>query len=308
MDLFDETMLSELNQAFDNAQSKTSEEKPKKASKKKVTATAKDVQSTAMPQNVEEQKTVVETPTNSTQNVEEQKVVVETPANSICNASATDESDGTFDFEECCEDTNPEAQEVVRDKTYFAQLYNKITSLSEETKTSIWNFLETNGFFEDPASAKYHSNFAGGLCEHSIRVAEHLAELTKLNNLEWSHEDSPIIIGLLHDICKTGTYEIYDRNVKDENGKWIKVQCYKNNDKNVMLGVHGDRSVAYLLMLRKSESDFSIDELAGIRWHMGPAQDGDMAYCYEAYRQNPALQFVNVADMMATAEEQTIEY
>ena len=38
-------------------------------------------------------------------------------------------------------------------------------------------WMEREGFFEAPASAKHHGNFPGGLCQHSINVAMEALDL-----------------------------------------------------------------------------------------------------------------------------------
>ena len=63
-------------------------------------------------------------------------------------------------------------------------------------------YLIDNGFFIAPASTKYHGNYAGGLFDHSMNVAEVLADLTEKLSLHWERPESPWIIGFFHDLCK----------------------------------------------------------------------------------------------------------
>lgn len=75
-----------------------------------------------------------------------------------------------------------------------------------DNNPSLKNFIETSDFTTAPASTKYHGNYAGGLLEHSVNVMNALCKLTKDNHLTWKRPESPIIVGLFHDICKTGMY------------------------------------------------------------------------------------------------------
>ena len=77
-------------------------------------------------------------------------------------------------------------------------------------------YLVQEGFFEAPASTKYHGCFKGGLAKHSLRVYELLAEhcvKLKFNKVVGSGQKqleilqvNIIIAALLHDVCKIGAY------------------------------------------------------------------------------------------------------
>lgn len=66
--------------------------------------------------------------------------------------------------------------------------------------------LEEWGFFDAPASTKYHGNYKGGLFDHSFAVTEALVDLTEKNGLIWQCNRSPWIIGMFHDLCKIDQY------------------------------------------------------------------------------------------------------
>lgn len=67
--------------------------------------------------------------------------------------------------------------------------------------------LLTIGFFECPASTKFHGAYEGGLFDHSFAVAKCLRSLTNRLELKWQREEAPELVGLLHDICKTLKYK-----------------------------------------------------------------------------------------------------
>ena len=121
-------------------------------------------------------------------------------------------------------------------------------------------FLEKTDFFTAPASTKFHSNYEGGLADHSLNVYKELKELT---NGQWP-EESIIIIGILHDICKVNNYKVEMRNKKNpDTGVWYQEPYYTTDDM-MPLG-HGEKSV----MLISEFIRLTKEELYSIRWHMG---------------------------------------
>jgi len=81
---------------------------------------------------------------------------------------------------------------------------------------SLIGYLKANGFFESPASTKFHGSYAGGLAKHSLRVYELLTEFNDDLMLGTGTgsgqeplpltEENIIIAALLHDVCKIGAY------------------------------------------------------------------------------------------------------
>lgn len=96
----------------------------------------------------------------------------------------------------------------------------KIVKLLRSTKRngieSLIEYLDNKGFFEAPASTRFHGAHPGGLAEHSLRVYELLIHNTinrKLDETLGSGQkplpidnNTFIIAALLHDICKIGAY------------------------------------------------------------------------------------------------------
>lgn len=70
----------------------------------------------------------------------------------------------------------------------------------------VLDYLTINGFFTAPASTKYHGNYEGGLFDHSLSVAKHLAGLTERLELKWKDCRSPYLVGIFHDLCKIDLY------------------------------------------------------------------------------------------------------
>ena len=66
----------------------------------------------------------------------------------------------------------------MNDKERFISLL-KSTQREGIEKLILW--LENSSFFDDPASARFHGNFKGGLCEHSLIVYDEFVKLTKFS-------------------------------------------------------------------------------------------------------------------------------
>lgn len=67
------------------------------------------------------------------------------------------------------------------------------------------NYLIDSGYFESPASTKYHGSHPGGLAEHSHNVLIYFTRLSREIGLDLP-KGSNIIPPLLHDVCKIGKY------------------------------------------------------------------------------------------------------
>ena len=117
-------------------------------------------------------------------------------------------------------------------KERFVELYRKY--ITRDGAEAFLQFLLDSDFFTAPASARYHSSVAGGLCQHSLNVYDCLRaymnrprvqQVYKLVGDDYSPE-SIALVSLLHDVCKIGCYRPGFRNVKDERGVWQKVATY----------------------------------------------------------------------------------
>ena len=139
-------------------------------------------------------------------------------------------------------------------------------NIKREGIDDLLDYLQKTDFFEAPASTKFHSSFAGGLCLHSLNVYErYIKNLEKEYGSEWQKYitlESATIIALFHDICKANVYKVEYRNVK-EDGVWVQKPYYSYND-TLPYG-HGEKSV-YIIngFLRLTR-----EEAMAINWHMG---------------------------------------
>lgn len=150
----------------------------------------------------------------------------------------------------------------------------------------ISNILDRLGFFDAPASTKYHGAYEGGLFDHSLAVTEHLVNLTDGLGLNWQRPESPYIVGMYHDLCKCDNYV-----VDIETGKFI-------YNPDMIIPGHGDKSV---IMLSKYIR-LTDEEIACIRWHMGAYETDTKLWNYygRAIEQYPNVLFTHTADMIAS--------
>lgn len=158
-----------------------------------------------------------------------------------------------------------------------------VTSLFE-SQPYLKQFIETSDFTTAPASTKYHGSYTGGLLEHSVNVMYTLCKLTENNHLSWYRPESPIIVGLFHDICKVDQYIKHDS------------LSYEFNNETLFKG-HGDKSV----MMLASLIQLTEEEVACIRYHMGAFTDKEEWNDYtRAIHKYPNVLWTHHADMIAT--------
>jgi len=91
----------------------------------------------------------------------------------------------------------------------MSETKQKIITLLNETKRDgigyLINYLVDEGFFEAPASTRFHGCYSGGLADHSLGVYELLSGYNDSLKLDINRENI-VIAALLHDICKVGAY------------------------------------------------------------------------------------------------------
>ena len=188
-------------------------------------------------------------------------------------------------------------------KKQFVLLYE--TNIKREGADKLLEWLsEKSDFFSAPASSKFHNAFEGGLCEHSLNVARRLKMLVdgekKLHPEKESimriTDESVVICGLLHDVCKENFYKVDFRN-KKEDGEWIRVPYY-TIDEELPYG-HGEKSV-YIIngFLRLTR-----EEALAINWHMGGfdsrVKGGDYSIS-SAFEKYPLAVLTHIADIEAS--------
>lgn len=184
-------------------------------------------------------------------------------------------------------------------KEKFIQVYNEHIKREGADKLLEYLLSASSDFFTAPASARYHSSYEGGLCEHSLNVFDclvgylespHVREDLKLS---YSME-SIAIVSLLHDLCKINVYKKGFRNVKDESGAWKRVDTFEYDDP--MPYGHGEKSVYMISPFMK----LTREEAFAIRYHMGYSSTEDPRNVSAAFEMFPLAFALSVADSEAT--------
>ena len=183
-------------------------------------------------------------------------------------------------------------------------------SLTLETKKSIMEdffckaggsrlleWLEQAGFYEAPASMKHRNTYPGSLFDHSLQVTYDLIQLTEKLDLKWEREESPAVVGMLHDVCKMENYVFEPEKVGvlldgtpiygEPRAQWRKGQRWHG---------HGDKSLIMLM----GHIDLTEEEKACIRYHMGAfTSKEEWEYYTDAVRKYPNVLYTHTADMLA---------
>ncbi len=183
-------------------------------------------------------------------------------------------------------------------KEEFIQIYKE--KIKRPGAAELLDYLENKcDFFTAPASARYHSAYEGGLCEHSLNVYDCLVDwmnrprVQEEYNLSYT-EESIAIVALLHDLCKAGCYKTSTRNVKQPDGSWRQQLVYQFDDP--MPYGHGEKSVyiinGYMRLTR--------EEAFAIRYHMGFSGTEDNRDVGKAFEMFPLAYALHAADSEAT--------
>lgn len=170
-------------------------------------------------------------------------------------------------------------------------------NIKRDGLSALLQWLESSDFFTAPASTKFHGNYNGGLCEHSLNVYKELLRLNELYNTQYDNE-TLAVVALFHDLCKVNFYKKGKRNVKDETtGQWYSKDIFEIDEK-VPLG-HGEKSCIILQWF----IHLSIEELLAIRWHMGGFDSAVKGGDYSLSRAQDVSKLVsllNAADLLSS--------
>lgn len=169
----------------------------------------------------------------------------------------------------------------------------------EANVESLLTWLESTDFFTAPASTKYHDCAVRGLVAHSLRVYNKMCDMWTVPDFSDVPIHSAAIVALVHDWCKIGLYEQYEKNVKNEQtGRWEKELAYRHTTNNV-IGSFGHGATSMFLASRLFR--LTNEEALAIRWHMGeynvaPNEMNDLHHSNETY---PIVQMIQFADRLS---------
>ena len=167
--------------------------------------------------------------------------------------------------------------------------------------------IEKLGFFDAPASTRFHLNYDGGLCKHSVNVCKVALMLReqmiamKPEMEAYLKKDSVIVASLLHDVCKADIYKPVVKKQKNAFGVIEDVPGYDVDYSNFPLG-HGEKSVIVIL---RCGFDLTDDEIMAIRWHMNawdlPFQSPELKNSINKARDIcPLCTLIQTADTLAS--------
>lgn len=184
-------------------------------------------------------------------------------------------------------------------KEKFIEIYNNNIKREGADKLLEYLLSSSSDFFTAPASARFHSSYEGGLCDHSINVYECLKSYLESDrvkeNFGFEYSDESVaIVSLLHDLCKVNVYKKGFRNVKDEKGTWQRVDTFEYDDK-LPYG-HGEKSVYIISGYMK----LTREEAFAIRYHMGYSSTEDPRNVSAAFEMFPLAFALSTADSEAT--------
>ena len=164
--------------------------------------------------------------------------------------------------------------------------FNMLLEFWPSCPQSIRKLINNTTFLSEPASTKYHGNYQGGLFDHSMNVAKVLRHFTDVGICSgWEREDSPEIVGVLHDFTKVGKY------------KWNHLLGKYEYAGNVLdFGGHGSDSVIKL----SQYIQLTTQEVTCIRFHMGAFETEDWKNYGLAINIDPNVLWVHTADMYAS--------
>lgn len=143
-----------------------------------------------------------------------------------------------------------------KDELIYA-IEQELDKVDKEGIKELKQFLRDTDFYTAPASSKHHLCRYAGLAQHSLNTMVILKHFNDVFNL--LTEEEVIIIGLLHDICKVGCYQVNEL----KSGKISDAKPYVYEDPSP-LG-HGEKSV----MILQEFIRLTDKEGLCIRWHMG---------------------------------------
>lgn len=175
-----------------------------------------------------------------------------------------------------------------------------LKSTNREGIDSLIKWLDESDFKFAPASTKYHNAKRGGLLEHSLNVYYYMYDFQSHIQFMNISNETIIITALLHDICKTYFYITDYRNVKNEQGEWVKAPYFTVKDQ-FPFG-HGEKSVCLI----QNHIKLTGVEKMMIRFHMGFSKDDPMSVS-NAFSMYPECLLLSFADQICTYVPESVD-
>lgn len=162
--------------------------------------------------------------------------------------------------------------------------------------TELNKLLDSVDYFNKPASTQYFKAYPGGLCEHALSVAYELGSLANAYFPGRYTEEDIIKVAFFKDFYKATMYEVYAKNVKDEeSGNWKTVPGYRTKD-GQMRSVYGDIGLSSYMQLRNI-IPFTDEQIEAI---LHSRQSDFTPDIHDVMRRFPLVQLTKMADGVAT--------
>jgi len=184
-------------------------------------------------------------------------------------------------------------------KIYNPTIIKLLKSTNRQGIEKLIEWLKESGFFECPASHRFHGVYCGGLAKHSYIVYDLLVKYDNHLNLK-TPKESLIIAALLHDVCKINAY------IKEKfTDKWT-----NNPDKEKGHATLSIERIKKFIELTDLEEKM-------IKYHMGvyglkefDEKAGEYTLRGESmahtWYHNPIVKIIYFCDELATFEEKNV--
>ncbi len=193
-------------------------------------------------------------------------------------------------------------------KTNKERFIDFLSAVDRKGMDQVLSKLEELGFYDAPASTRFHLSSKGGLLEHSLNVYEAALFIREqaIQRRPGLESDLPLdsvaICSLLHDTCKADIYVKSFVNRKNANGFWDKCMGYTTDYMSGLPLGHGEKSV---IMLLSWGLELKPEEMMAIRWHMTawdlPMQSPEHKESLNAAKaRTPLVSLIQLADGAAT--------
>jgi len=172
------------------------------------------------------------------------------------------------------------------------------------------NWLDNSDFYIAPASTMYHSNYDGGLCQHSLNVYNNIMQLASIYCPGQYTPDTLAVVSLMHDISKANYYEktMINKKVYNENGSkhdnmgnfdWVSQETYRVKDatERSLLGTHEEASA---LMLGTFVPLTLEETIAVMHHHCGMNDECQFRDLSAHLNKYPLLTLLHTADFLST--------
>lgn len=198
---------------------------------------------------------------------------------------------------------------ITENRNKFVSLLSSV-NIENANIPGLLDWLDNSDFYVAPASTMYHSNYAGGLCQHSLNVYNNLMQLASLYCPGQYSSDTLTVLALLHDISKANFYEhtIVNKKVYNEHGSkhdnmgnfdWVSQDAYKVKDaaERSLLGTHEEASA---LMLGTFIPLTLEETIAVMHHHCGMNDEGQFRDLSAHLNKYPLLTLLHAADFLST--------